>query len=410
MENGQFKQGRPGRTARSQPASRNTAGPHGPQPLPLFKVILVAIAILALVFVARMCTSAATIDVTVNGTPLTLHGAKTLQTAVDESGLPINPGDLISLRGTVLERHAGHTFAATVNGEPTTDGDMRLHGGDTITITDGDDIVEDYEVSVEPIAYEGDTVGMGALHIFTDGNDGVMEVHTGVISGDVTRSVKLDPIPITRHCYNPDVGDTNSIALTFDDGPSQECTEDILDILAENDAKATFFCVGSEIVSDEDTRIVNRIQDEGHQLASHTYSYAHSIGDFNFSKITAEEQVKEIEGGFDALEKATGVAPSRVVRLPGGDMDNVGVYNLASHLVAEVGWTLDTGDWILPGADAIYDILMSAKPGDIVLCHDDANSSQTVEALKKALPKLREKGYEFVTIDTMLTYPAEEYW
>ena len=88
-------------------------------PLPL---IIATVVLVALVFiVGRFCTSAITIEVTVNGTPVSLHGAKTMEVAIRESGLPINPGDLISLGGNVLKKSEGYPFDATVNGEPNSD-------------------------------------------------------------------------------------------------------------------------------------------------------------------------------------------------------------------------------------------------------------------------------------------------
>ena len=66
---------------------------------------------------------------------------------------------------------------------------------------------------------------------------------------------------------------------------------------------------------------------------------------------------------------------------------------------------MDTEDWRRPGADAIAERLLSAKPGDVVLMHDGGGDrSQTIEALKIALPQLRAEGYKFVTIDQLLAY------
>ena len=214
-----------------------------------------------------------------------------------------------------------------------------------------------------------------------------------------------------RWCYNPDVGDDKVIALTFDDGPSPECTAEILDILAENDAKATFFIVGSQIMTEDDAALVKRAYDEGHQLCTHTYTFGQSVSSFNFSSLAAQDQIDEINLGYQAISNVTGVEPSHCVRLPGGTMNDDAVLNVAPYIDAEIGWTIDTGDWLSPGSDVIFETIVNAEPGDIILCHDSANSEQTIEALRKALPWLKRWGYKFVTIDDMLVYPelkAEE--
>ena len=383
----------------------NRATHEAPRPFPVWKALVALALIAAIVFAAHLCSTAATINVTVNGTEYTLHGAKTMHTAIKESGLPINSGDLISLRGQILEKHGGDPFYATVNGIETVDPDLKLHDGDEITVADGKDVVENYESEFEPIPFSAVTGGLGALHIFIPGEEGTMEVRTGVLSGEQVRKLQKEETDLVRWCYNPDVGDDKVIALTFDDGPSSECTAEILDILAENDAKATFFIVGSEIKTEEDAAVVQRAYDEGHQLCTHTYTFGQSVSSFDFSSLAAQDQIDEVNLGYQAISNVTGVEPSHCIRLPGGTMNDDAVLNIAPYIDAEISWTIDTGDWLSPGSDVIYGTLLQAQPGDIILCHDSANSQQTVEALRDALPWLKRWGYKFVTIDDMLVYP-----
>ena len=391
-------------TERSNKGS-NRATHEAPRPFPVWKALVALALIAAIVFAAHLCSTAATINVTVNGTEYTLHGAKTMQTAIKESGLPINSGDLISLRGQILEKHGGDPFYATVNGIETVDPDLKLHDGDEITVADGKDVVENYESEFEPIPFSAVTGGLGALHIFIPGEEGTMEVRTGVLSGEQVRKLQKEETDLVRWCYNPDVGDDKVIALTFDDGPSSACTAEILDILAENDAKATFFIVGSEIKTEEDAAVVQRAYDEGHQLCTHTYTFGQSVSSFDFSSLAAQDQIDEVNLGYQAISNVTGVEPSHCIRLPGGTMNDDAVLNIAPYIDAEISWTIDKGDWLSPGSDVIYGTLLQAQPGDIILCHDSANSQQTVEALRDALPWLKRWGYKFVTIDDMLVYP-----
>ncbi len=70
-----------------------------------------------------------------------------------------------------------------------------------------------------------------------------------------------------------------------------------------------------------------------------------------------------------------------------------------------IGWYVDTLDGSRPGVDAIVQRILSVQPGQIVLMHDGGGErNQTVEALRIALPQLREQGYRFVTVDELLEY------
>ena len=402
------------------------------------RVIILVVAVAVIVFAFRLCSSAMGVQVMINGNQYILRGEKTVTTAAAECGIPLNPGDLISIRGNVLQRHAGEQFSATVNGEEVTDFNQRLHDGDVITLGDGKDIVEDYESYLRTTDYSAVTAGAGAIRMFTrEGSYGSFEVRTGSISGEVVEKLKSDPVDLVCTNYNPNVGSDKVVALTFDDGPSEEYTAAILDVLAENDAKATFFVVGTQVERDWGGELVRRATQEGHLVCSHTYSHAKAKGrEADIANLNAEEQIEQVEKGqqviADALaqaedeegaEKSAQAAPSffgvpqqaseeaatprRIVRLPGGISDPNVMMNVHDLLDYEIGWTLDTGDWLIPGKDAIVDVLMSIDPGDIVLLHDGGGDrSQTIEALREALPKLKQKGYTFVTVDELLEYPA----
>ena len=93
------------------------------------------------------------------------------------------------------------------------------------------------------------------------------------------------------------------------------------------------------------------------------------------------------------------------------ELEDSSIVVLAPHIEAEIGWTLDTGDWLNIGEEQIYDVLMSAQPGDVVRMHDGGGlQDATVSALERALPKLVKKGYEFVTINEYMSreVPPEE--
>ena len=366
--------------------------------------LLIGAAIVLLVVVValgRFCSTAATIEVTVNGNPLSLHGAKTLETAMRESGWPVNPGDLIALDGSILKRGEGNPFHATVNGEETLDRDRSLSDGDEITLTDGTDIVEDYDVVEETIPEGTQVLGTGALCTFKEGVPKIVEHLTGRLSGAEVDRLKQAEERLTAQWHTPDVGDDKVVALTFDNGPSYEYTNQILSVLAENEVKATFFCEGVKAKSC--SGLVQREREEGHQVASNTYDY--EVDEFT----TGERLVTEVRDGFTAIEDALGEGlGERIVRFPNAlltlDMATV----VADEVDAVVGWNVDSGDWLTGNADSIYDALMQVEPGEIVVLHDGGyDCSATVSALRKALPELKERGYSFITVNELLNYPPK---
>ena len=323
-----------------------------------------------------------------------------------ESVLPINPGDLISLTGTVLKKSDGYPFHATVNDQETTDSNFELHDGDVITLADGEDRVEDYDSQDEVRPHSGIVYGGGAICTFEPGADGVTEVRTGRLSGDVVRRMKQEETDTTCTCYNPDVGDDKVIALTFDDGPSDTFTSEILDVLRENEARATFFCVGAKV--DSSVNLVKRMKSDGHQIGVNAYARSWKLDGENETEIDVNNLVNDITYGQQAISNALdGEAASRIIRLPNSALTGEMAGAIDTLVDASIGWNVDTGDWMEYRADQVYDVLMSAEAGDIVLLHDGGGDrGATVEALGKALPRLKKLGYSFVTIDEMMGYPA----
>ena len=207
----------------------------------------------------------------------------------------------------------------------------------------------------------------------------------------------------------PRVIDPNKpmVALTFDDGP-WPTTSELLDVLKENDAVATFFTIGEQISDKTDyVETIQRMAAEGHQIGTHSYDHAATGGGngVDMTRQSPEKQIEEVQMGQQAIADATASEASKVFRSPGGNFHDEIIWNLQPYITSEIGWNVDTEDWRRPGADAIAERLLSVKPGDVVLMHDGGGDrSQTIEALKVALPQLRAEGYKFVTIDQLLAY------
>ena len=300
-----------------------------------------------------------------------------------------------------------------IDGQPA-DTSSKLHRGADVTIGDGADKTEEF-TSTEQTIPAGrssadasfDVYWQGSIHLLSDGQDGVLTTKVGSVSGKTVTETTTPAIDAGYQVYTVSTED-KVIALTFDDGPWPETTDAILDILEQYGAKATFFTIGEQIP--EYPEQVRRAHQMGCEVLTHSWDHAAGSGQgVNMTYMSAEEQLQELQRGYAAIKDVTGSEPPHVFRAPGGNFYGDLVTNLWPHLDAEIGWDVDTEDWRQPGADSIANMILSAKPGQVVLMHDGGGDrTQTVEALRIALPQLVEQGYTFVTVSELLAYGAPE--
>ncbi len=371
------------------------------------------IVVAAAAFGLMQWQTATPISATVNGQSIELTRNATVHNAFEASGSPATPGNLLDINGDVLQEGGGTAYTATLNGtvlDAASADETKIDGGATLEFANGSDVEEPSTTAEgQPIPHPVNDQGNGSFHIMEQaGQDGIGTIRTGSISGkQQVISVEQEPVAaVYSRCY-ADVAGEKVVALTFDDGP-WEHTNEVLDILRDNGVKATFFVVGNRI-SGDGVAIVKREAEEGHQVATHTFDHAAGNGQsVNLSYMTRDEQRDEISKGLQAIEDATGIVPSRVMRAPGGNFPTEVWRNVEDLIDADIRWDVDTLDWEKPGAGAIEGKLLSVTPGDIVLMHDGGGDrSQTVAALKSALPKLKAAGWKFVTIDELLKYPKK---
>jgi peptidoglycan/xylan/chitin deacetylase (PgdA/CDA1 family) len=305
----------------------------------------------------------------------------------------------------------GDPFAAKVNGTETADPNTVLKKDDKVEIADGKDTTEQYTEQEETIPHgtvDADTSAggywAGSLHVFQKGEDGLKVTRTGEVSGKTVTEEKKPAKDSGYRVYTADPGEDKVIAITFDDGPWPETTDQILDVLEENGAKATFFTIGNQI--DDHADAIKREKELGCQVCTHTWDHASGSGQgVNVTYMSADEQVEEVQKGYEAIKDVLGEEPTHVTRMPGGNFYGDAVSNLEPYIDCETGWDVDTEDWRQPGADAIYERLMSVQPGQVILCHDGGGPrSQTVEAVTRAIPELISQGYTFVTVSDLLKY------
>ena len=194
------------------------------------------------------------------------------------------------------------------------------------------------------------------------------------------------------------------IALTFDDGPGSSSTDKILDVLEENNSRATFFVVGYN--AEIHTEQLKREAELGCEIGNHSKSHG------NLLKMTDNEIKEQVEGNNDLIREVTG-KEVKLFRAPGGNYKGKeDVINMPL-----IQWTIDTNDWRKKDSanksrteqqrkediDAIVNyVLEEAGEGKIILMHDIYTfSADTVEAL---VPRLCKAGYTVTTVSDMFEY------
>lgn len=186
----------------------------------------------------------------------------------------------------------------------------------------------------------------------------------------------------------------NTIYLTFDDGPSDRVTPKILDVLAEENVKATFFIIGRQAVLRKP--IIEREFNEGHTVAVHSYSH-------EYGKIYASPQslLEDIDKCNKVIKEITGKY-SYVYRFPGGSftVPNETITAVTTHGLRYVDWNASTRDAEIYDAtcEQIFNsaTTTAAYPENIVLlAHDSTNKLSTAAALKDIIRYYKERNYVF---------------
>ena len=184
------------------------------------------------------------------------------------------------------------------------------------------------------------------------------------------------------------------VALTFDDGPVPAYTDSILAVLAEFDASATFFMIGSAI--QRNPAIAARVLEQSHEIGNHSYSHPQLI-----LKLPGAIR-REIED-TDALIRALGHRGEIFVRPPYGKR----LLGLPLYLRGEdrpvVLWDLEPDTYHRQADDVVQYVNEHVKPGSIILLHVETSSRvQNRAALPRILSDLQERGYRFLTLSQLM--------
>src|SRR6478672_1428553 len=186
----------------------------------------------------------------------------------------------------------------------------------------------------------------------------------------------------------------HEVVLTFDDGPLPKYSYQILDILAAQCVKATFFLVGRQ--ANDNPEGVRKVRDAGHTVATHSQN--HPTG---MDRLPLDRSRQEIEQGIASVTAALadGTAPAPFVRIP-GLRTNDGIEAFARSKGLQV-WSADfpADDWRNVSANRVYDLAikrLEAKGKGILLLHDI--QPRTVAALPRILKELKLRGYRIVHV------------
>ena len=176
------------------------------------------------------------------------------------------------------------------------------------------------------------------------------------------------------------------IYLTFDDGPTPNVTDVLLDVLKNYDAKATFFCLGKNVL--ENNSLFDRIRKEGHQIGNHTWDH------LNGKMVRTSDYITSIS-------KTQEIIISKLFRPPYGRIRKEQV-NLISNQFKIIMWSVLSRDFDLKQSKekCLSTVLKHTKDGSIIVFHDSLKaSSQMLYAVPKILEYYQEKGFEFSAIN-----------
>lgn len=341
------------------------------------------------------------VGITLNGNEVSVRINSTIEQVIEDQGLDETTvaGNLLAVDDSVLEKRGGERYSVTLNGKAVALDALSstsLTGGEELTVEDGADTYEEHDVAATTIAPTVTVKGTGAIqYVKTWGVPGRSEIWTGLVSGKTAdRGVVQEVVNCEIAASSVSPEDGKYVAITFDEGPSSY-TSQIVDILKEKGVKATFFLSGDAV--EANAAAAKTLADAGMELGSNSYS------DTDLSKMSGDELRQQIQRGFDAIKSATG-EDVHLLRAPYATFSLENWAETMDMLSAVVSWNVDSGDWLLPGANQIVeDVCGSVRSGNIILLTDNAaTGEQTVEALPALIDRLQDEGYTLVTLSDLI--------
>lgn len=206
-------------------------------------------------------------------------------------------------------------------------------------------------------------------------NDKLRQVYASQLSVLQKEVVKNDPTILN---------DDKKVALTFDDGPNNTSSLQILNTLKKYNIKATFFMLGTMVDNYPD--VVKKIHEAGHDIGNHTYDHK------DLTKLDEASIKQEIDSTNQKIEKLTGEKPT-LLRPPYGAY-NDRVTKVEPNMTIAL-WNIDTLDWKTHNPTAILgEVKKELQPHSIVLMHDIHQDS--ADSLENVIKFLKSQDYTFV--------------
>lgn len=190
------------------------------------------------------------------------------------------------------------------------------------------------------------------------------------------------------------VKENKFLSLTFDDGPDENYTNNLLDLLKKYDIKATFFVVAK--FAEKNPKVIKRMEEEGHTIGLH--SLEHKNGLLNGPIYTN----KEFEESLKIMKNLNVNVKS--FRPPWGHLNLTTIYNLKKYNLKLVLWDVIIGDWKanITSDEITKRLIEQSKNRSIICLHDGRGENEaprrTIQALEKAIPIWVEEGYKFLKV------------
>ena len=212
-----------------------------------------------------------------------------------------------------------------------------------------------------------------------------------------TQAVLSDAAPVSNQSESMPIcsvaTDDNAVAITIDTAfGDADYTQEIIDVLKDESARATFFVMG--LWAQENPDMLDSILTSGHEIASHSMNHA------RYPDLSASEILSDAGEAADLIFDKTGY-DTRLIRMPYGAFDTDSILTLESDGYVPVKWSLDSKDWKGYDAEKIADgVLSEVENGDIIMFQN--NMEETPGALSAIILGLRERGYKIVSVSDLL--------
>lgn len=183
------------------------------------------------------------------------------------------------------------------------------------------------------------------------------------------------------------------IAISFDDGPAENYTPQILAVLRSENIKAAFFCIGNRIAGNE--AVLKQVHEDGHIIGNHSYSHH-----FWFDMYSSNKMLEDLKRMDTEMQRVTGLKPI-LFRPPYGVTNPNLAKAIRNGAYTPIGWSVRSLDTVAKDQKQLFTkIVDGIKPGAIFLFHDTCKI--TVSVLPEFIKEVKKRGYHIVPLDKLL--------